>query len=397
MTERKLDDWLAGHLEYTDNTESPISYHTWSGVFAIASALERKVFMRQSMSQIYPNVYILLIGPTGGRKGIPVMIARDYLEELNTMIIEEDITEEALIQQMKAAGHDFIAADTNRRWFQSPISICAEELSVFLQEKNTRFQAYLTNWYDSRHRWSRRTKQSTTEHIVGVCVNLLGSTAPSWLPYMLSREAVGGGFTARCIFVVEQAKRQTILDPNEFPPDESLRQALLHDLEVIHTLQGEYKFSPDAKDAYKDFYRIQEENVLRGNPIFNVPYLEGYESRRQTHLMKLSLSMCVSRSNEQVVHVEDIERAAALLLETEKNMAYAFTGVGGSKFVRETEAVLAYLRSRGEATRSELMKAFYRDIDDVALESIVNVLSHMKVIEVHIVSGNERRYILKED
>ena len=137
--------------------------------------------------------------------------------------------------------------------------------------------------------------------------------------------------------------------------------------------------------------------MLAGSPIFNVPYLEGYESRRQTHLMKLSLSMCVSRSNEQVVHVEDIERAAALLLETEKNMAYAFTGVGGSKYVRETEAVLAYLRSRGEATRSELMKAFYRDIDDVALESIVNVLSHMKVIEVHIVSGNDRRYILKED
>jgi hypothetical protein len=214
---------------------------------------------------------------------------------------------------------------------------------------------------------------------------------------MLSREAVGGGFTARCIFVVEQAKRQTILDPNEFPPDEGLRQVLLHDLEVIHTLQGEYMFSPEAKEAYKDFYRTQEENVLAGNPLFNVPYLEGYESRRQTHLMKLSLCMCVSRGNEHIVDLADIERAAALLYETEKNMAYAFTGVGGSKYVRETEAVLAYLRARGEVTRSELMRAFYRDIDDVALESIINVLSHMKVIQVSVIANNERRYTLDED
>ena len=43
------------------------------------------------------------------------------------------------------------------------------------------------------------------------------------------------------------------------------------------------------------------------------------------------------------------------------------------------------------------MRAFYRDIDDVALESIINVLSHMKVIQVSVIANNERRYTLDED
>ena len=109
-----------------------------------------------------------------------------------------------------------------------------------LREGDAVFLSNLTNWYDSREAWTRRTIVRGTEEIMGVCMNILGSTAPDWIPLMIPFSAIGGGFTSRIIFVVEDKKGKIIEDPNEIQVDEKLKADLVHDLEQISLLVGEF-------------------------------------------------------------------------------------------------------------------------------------------------------------
>lgn len=52
------DNWLYKYLKYTDTMESPSFFHIWSGLAALSSALQRKVFISQGDQFIYPNQYI---------------------------------------------------------------------------------------------------------------------------------------------------------------------------------------------------------------------------------------------------------------------------------------------------------------------------------------------------
>ena len=70
-------------MEYTANTEPPKLYHLWSGITAIASALRRKCFCNWGMrGYVYPNFYVALVGPPGGRKGTAMRLAKTFVEDL---------------------------------------------------------------------------------------------------------------------------------------------------------------------------------------------------------------------------------------------------------------------------------------------------------------------------
>ena len=101
---RELEDWISAYLKYTENTEPPISYHTWTAISLIAGALQRKVYMPWGHDIIYPNMYIVLIGPSGrARKGTAMNIGKDILKDIVISMTSESITREALIRDMKEA------------------------------------------------------------------------------------------------------------------------------------------------------------------------------------------------------------------------------------------------------------------------------------------------------
>ena len=381
---RKLDDWLAAYLEYTQYSESPISYHTWAGVSCISSALQRKCFMRLGHSTLYPNNYIILVGPSANaRKGEPLVVARDILEAVSSLTtIGEDSTPEALIRDIKASEQTFKDEDTSDIRYHSSVTCFVEELAVFTGQQNSTFLAYLTNWYDSRDKWKRRTKHQGTDEITGMCFNILGATAPDWLPYILPREAVGGGFTSRCIFVVEQRKRQTVLDPNKDLPPEQLRQDLIHDLEVIQTITGEYDWSPKAKSAYEEWYAAEDRKLAQGHPFLGDPKLDGYAGRRPAHIRKICMAIAASLTNNRLIELEHFRRAQALLEDAETRMGQLFSGIGMGKYVAETDRVIAYMRSRKRVTRGQLLRDLYRDLDETSVKSITEVLRDMELIKI---------------
>lgn len=385
---RELSDWLENYLLYTENSESPISYHTWCGLSVIAGALQRKVYLRWGLGRvIYPNLYAVLIGPSGRtRKGVAIGIAKDLLKQIPgvTVVPESSSGRQAMIQAMKRSIVNFQDPTDAKIKFHCSVTAFSEELSVFLGQRDIAYLSNLTDWYDSKDDWEYETISRGKDTLQGLCLNFMGGTAPDWIQSMLPQEALGGGFTSRIIFIVEEKKRKLV--PRYDPTDEEveLRGKLLLDLERIHQMAGEMTFTPEAEDMYVKWYIDQDLKLSDGKPPIEDVRFAGYCERRATHLQKIMMLTSASRGNDLKITSQDFNYALKLLHSAEENMHKTFGGLGKSRMSDESDAIINYIKAVGTTTRKLLWQKFYRDIDPQTLTNIEQLMQQMGVVKIEL-------------
>lgn len=337
--------------------------------------------------QIYPNMYVMLVGPSGRtRKGVALNIAKSILQQVPGVSVapESSSGREALILAMKRAMANFQDARDGRIKFHCSLTAFSEELSVFLGQGDIKYLANLTDWYDSKDNWEYETVGRGKDSLQGLCFNLAGGTAPDWIQSMLPQEAIGGGFTARVLFIVEDRKRQTVPEHILTEEDMAMQRALVRDLERIGQLSGEFIFSPDGKDAYTSWYAEQDALLARGEPAIEDPRFAAYCERRATHLRKLMMLFSVSRGDELVLEVVDFQRAIKTLKHAERNMHKTFGGLGKARYSDSTEQVINYIKTMGITTRGALLAKFYRDIDAPTLRVIEESMTQMGIVKIRL-------------
>ena len=385
---RELKNWLESYLEYTDNTESPTSYHTWCGLSAIAGALQRRVYLRWGIGQvIYPNLYVVLIGASGRtRKGVAIGIAKDFLKNVSgvTVVPESSSGRQAMIQAMKRAVVNFTDPSDDKIKFHCSVTAFSEELSVFLGQGDIAYLSNLTDWYDSKDDWEYETVSRGKDKLEGLCLNLCGGTAPDWIQSMIPQEALGGGFTSRIIFIVEEKKRKIVPEYTITDEVAELGQRLQRDLDRIGNLSGEMHFTEEGKKLYVDWYIREDTKLSKGEPAIPDPRFAGYCERRATHLRKLMLVCSAARGNDLLITAEDFEMALGHLEQAEVKMGKTFGGLGKARDSDATETVQDFIRSMGTTTRSMLLQRYFRDIDIVALVNIEQKLEMMGKVRIKL-------------
>lgn len=393
---RELDDWLSGYLTYTFNTEPPTSYHTWCGLSLIAGALQRKVHLQWGFERIYPNLFAVLVGPSGrARKGLALGIAKSLLAEISTVsVAPESTNREALILAMKRANGNYKDPETGEILFHCSITAFSEELSVLLGQGDVKLLANLTDWYDSKEDWTYETVGRGTDAVHGLCFNLMGATAPEWIQSMLPQEAIGGGFTARVIFIVEDRKGKTVASHDMTEDEVELRGKLKRDLERINTdLLGGFTFTAAGKQCYITWYEEEDKKLSKGQPAVEDVRFAAYCERRATHLRKLMLLLSASRGSSLQIDEPDFLRAKQILEQAEVKMSRTFGGLGKSRSSDATEQVLNYIKAVGTTTRKVLLARFYRDIDTNTLKDVETTLENMKVVEIkYLIESSEKVY-----
>lgn len=384
---RELPDWLAGYLEYTEPSEPPRSYHLWCGLSLIAGALQRKVYLPWGIGQvIYPNMFVVLVGASGRtRKGVALGIAKDLLVNVSGVsCAPEASSREAMILAMKRAVTNFEDPSDHKIKFHCSLTAFSEELSVLLGQSDIKLLANLTDWFDSKDEWAYETIGRGRDALQGLCFNLLGATAPDWLQSMLPAEAVGGGFTSRVIFVVEERKGKTVPKHDPSVQEIELKESLIRDLDRISQLKGSVNFSPAGEKAYIDWYVEQDQLLAKGQMAVDDTRFAGYCERRATHIRKLMILSSASRGDSMQLTEEDFQSSKEILGAAESKMHKTFGGLGKSKHGDVTEPVMDYIRNLGVTTRSVLMARFYRDLDADTLRRIEEQLTQMKVISIKL-------------
>lgn len=382
MPNRKLPDWIDAYTTFTSESEPPDSYKRWVAVSAIASALQRKVMIPMH-GGVYPNMYVVLVGPSGCRKGTAIKPARDMIRELGIPLSVEATSGAALVRRLKDAKEDSLLG--TRMYSHCSLTICSEELTVFLGYNQIELMATLCDWYDCTPKWTKETIGRGPEPIDNVWVNLLGATTPSLIQSTLPQDAIGGGLTSRIVFIFEPRKGKLIILDAETPETKQLRQELMHDLEVIRTIHGEFQLSNEWLESYTK-WRVAEDE----KPPFKDTRFSGYFNRRPTHIIKLSMIVSASRSNELILSGGDFDRAIRFLREAEIKMPHTFAGFGASPVAKIIPVVINLLETKGEILMSDLVKMFYFDADKELIDKCIATLMAMKVCKVVAIAGDTK-------
>lgn len=373
MPNRELPDWIDGFLEYTDNSEPPEMFRLWTAISCVAAVLQRKCSLPWGQLTFYPNMYVVLVAPSGkARKGTAMGPGQKLLRELGIKMTAEAITREALIRELAKATEPIVDPDEGTMALHSSLTIFSKELTVFLGYQNHQLMSDLTDWYDCDDHWMYRTKTQGTDEVTGVWVNLIGATTPSLIESAMSLEAIGGGLTSRMIFVYEQRKGKSVAVPITTPEERAIRTKLLRDLERIYMLSGEFSVDESFIELWVPWYDSQEDN-----PPFRDQRFAGYCERRATHALKLSMILSAARSNEMLITDTDLGRALTILERTEKKMPHAFAGVGRTIDSGVMNQIMSEIGIAGEITFSDLMSRFYHDVDKWRMEKILETLESM--------------------
>ena len=390
---RRLPDIIAAYLDYTDPTEPPLSYRLWSIISVLSATLERRCWMDWGYARIYPNQYIVLVGPSGQtRKGEALRIARDLMDKVGIVLIAQSITRESLIKRMADSMRTFSNPETGEVEMHSSVTCVSEELIVFLGQGEISFLAVLTDWYDCAKIWTYETKNKGTDVIQGICLNLLAATAQSWIPSMLPREAIGGGWTSRVIFVVEDYKGKIIADPNASRKDKSILEDLAYDLSLVRTMDGPFEFSKEAHNAYIEWYTNYEKAIKAGKPAVPDPRFAGYMARRATHIKKVCMTVSASRGDDMIITISDFNRSLKILEMTEAKAPKAFKGVGENKIGLACQLVLGMIEIKGKVKRSHILAKYYEQLDVWTLDRVVELLVGGRIIQAKVSLEEQETY-----
>ncbi|MBU2249643.1 MAG: DUF3987 domain-containing protein, partial [Gammaproteobacteria bacterium] len=327
MSSRNVSDWLSGFLELTENSEPPILFRKWAGISAIASALQRKVRVELGLSlTFYPNLYIVLVGPSATGKGTAMKFASDIIEQVPSIRLSAQATSlQALIRRMKETNLTDIDLVTGAQQYHSSLTIFSTEFTVFLGYHNKELIAALCEWYDCQSRWSYETIARKKEEVIGVWVNLFAGTTPDSIQASLPIESIGGGLTSRIIFVVEERRGKLVIIPSKTEREIILQQYLVNDLETISMISGKMSYT----EGFIEYYAAWCQEAAANPPFYDKKF-DGYCGRRRKHLLTLSMICSASHSDDMIMTIDDIERAAALLADVEVKMGTVFKGMGRS-------------------------------------------------------------------
>jgi hypothetical protein len=369
---RNYNDWLAAYVDYASYTEAPRRMHFWSGVSAVAGALRRHVWIDQRYFKWHANQYIVLVAPPGVvAKSTTVSIAMSLLRKVPGVRFGPDVaTWQALVKAFAEASEVFELGD--ERLQQSALTLESSEMGNLIDLTDRQAIDLLTNLWDGKDVFDKRTKGNGSEYIHKPWINIIACTTPAWIAANFPESAVGGGFTSRCLFVYADAKDKLIAYPARHIPDNFAREqlALIQDLEHIATLLvGEYVLSPAAIGWGERWYEAH----WQAKPAeLDDDRFAGYLSRKQTHIHKTAMVLAAARHDRLVIEPEDLGHAAAMVSDLERDMRHVFDRIGRTQHSLQAERFISYVLQHGLVPYADAYRHVHtafpnpRDFDGIA-------------------------------
>lgn len=371
MSNRLIEgSWITAYLAFTAESESPEDYHLWTAISVIAGALKRQIFFDMGYFLLYPNMYVVLVGPPGRcKKSTAMRIGRDILKGVpGTKFTADSTTREKLIINLTQAHKDGASCMTAH----------STEFATMLTSSGMDMVVFLTDIFDCPLVWEHDTKSGGKNTIKGPFLNLLGATTPDWISRAMPLDTIGVGLTSRIIFVFHDTPREADPIPKLTPAQKALSQILINDLIAISALSGEFRLSPEADESHRTWYK---QHTQKPNPSGD-PRLSGYFERKQTHLLKLSMIIAAAKRDGLTIEIEDLNDAFSVLARTEKRMQRVFAGVGKNPIFADKDAVVTALMHAGQSGLSmgELLARFSFSLRKDELAEVLETLIMIGVV-----------------
>lgn len=363
MSTRYSSDWIKSFIEYGSFGEAPLNTLFWTGVSTIAGALRRRVWIDQKYFSWVPNFYVILVAPPGViSKSTTANIGMNLLREVPGIKFGPNVvTWQALVEAMAGSLELVLDESTGEYLPMSCLTISSSEFGNLLNPADKQMVDILVDLWDGQSgSFEKRTKSSGNDKIENPWINIIACTTPSWIAGNFPEYMIGGGFTSRCIFVYAEQKRQFIAYPKESAPVDFHEQQrkLIHDLEIISNICGEYTLT-DAALAWGHEWYLRHWTGQRPAGLDNGQF-GGYLARKQTHIHKLAMVIAASRSSQLFIDKEHLEFADMMVGTLEQDMPKVFERIGQNDVTRGMGELVDIVRKHNSIESAQLYRLLFR-------------------------------------
>ena len=263
---------------YAERIETPTSFLDWGFKVLVAAALRDRIYFRvpNRATRIYPNIYVLLIGPSAvTRKDNPFHLCSLLLRRLgNTKIFDSKLSMPALIK---------LLADSESNGPKGgSCALIAGELGAFFVRDETLI-ADLTDLYNWKAVYEKFVVSYEIAPIKDLCLTFFAGTNEVMMKSLIDTTAREGGLLGRSFVLIEKTRRfaDSGYTPGvKYSTDEDWF-SLIPCLKRLDALRGEVTWEPDALVEYDRWYK--------NFPLEKMPAITGYEGRIQSHVQKLCM------------------------------------------------------------------------------------------------------------
>lgn len=387
---RILTSWLDGLKEYAEETEAPRQFWLWAGISTLASALQRKTWLFFGAEKLYPNIYVLLVGPPACRKNAPISFSKRILGELNVPVAADSSSKRRFTSALDKTAQTEQFYYKSKPMPQCAMSVVSSEISSIFAVNLKEMVEVLTDVYDSQDVWKYETEGKGQDKLYNVCVNVLGATTPGWIMENLPQSAIGGGFTSRFVMCYGDCvyKRVTIpwlrgIDDLGnlaiIEKQEKLWRALTSDLMHIHSdLIGPFEWDPEAFKIFDSWYKRIDEKLAGVQD----ERLHPFVGRIHTIALKAAMALRVGYSDELIITPPDIKSAVGLLEGVLSTASDAFGGHGRSKTGPDVQRVMNQIKTLKHMSFKEGMKLNYRHLNKTEFQGVLSTIESMGLIRI---------------
>ena len=344
------DDFISSYQEFTKTTQVPHLFNSWASVIGISSVLAQRVWIKHSFYDVYPNLYIMLIGKPGTGKGTSCTILKKILDHAGfTKFAPSKTTQQKFLTDLEA-GFEF--SHTNNKGIEktlesyfgestqalnrvySDVLILAEEFNNFMGTDNQDFVSLLTELWSYNGTYRDRIKTGPSVAIPNPCINLFGGNTNEGFSIAFPSKLLGQGFLARFILVygaMSDRARTAFPEPPKEGKTAELGKILQH---IQNNSLGEYTFTEGGK--------LGAEKVFAHYPGPEDGRFEHYRTRRFVQFLKLCLIFAAS-SHEKQISENSVVRANTLLFATEAEMSKALGEFGKARNSETANKIMQYL------------------------------------------------------
>jgi hypothetical protein len=321
------------------------------------------------------NLYAVLVGPTGGRKGSAERRVWNVMERIDSgwghnCVISGLSTGEGLINRVKDDGVDE-EGDVIKGCSDKRLYVVESEFSTILVRggrKDNTLSGVLRQFWERDWAAVHTRKEPLTAH--GVHLSLVGHIVPEELVRLLPTLEMANGAANRYMYFLVRRFR-ALPFPGE--PDRSeLNRVIMGIRNAIDCARrfGEFQFDREAKELWSDLYRKNAKRVRHG-------MAAGMLARLDPHRLRLACIYAALDCSETISTVH-LQAAKALTDYYEKSVQYIFGDLTG---IPDCDAIMGALRSQPAGlTKNDLLNLFSRNLPAARIDMALNTLLGMKLV-----------------
>lgn len=351
--------WLEDLLAATAELESPRKFILWSGLAAISAIVKNNVWITRyggsDLLTVFPNVYVLLVAPSGHKKGVPVAIARGLVREAGG--VREIAGRSSIEGILQDLGHARTTPGKRGPVIDSTAFIVSGEFSTALV-RNPDALTILTDLHDGQFNkdWKNTLKHSGVDHLENVNITMLGGLNETHFNDMISEKEITGGFIARCqiVFSRKRERKNSLLRP---PKSILSIKDLAQPLKKLVDLKGPFVMTEEAIVTYETWYNEFAPEKSSDKT--------GSAMRVHDHILKVAQLLALSREPKLEIIGDDIHGAIRLCLESTAKIETVTKGVGQSEMAVKQRAFLDAMLAEpaGKINRRKLLSRCRGDFD----------------------------------